>query len=225
MAIYHVRKEKSYYITSKKLTMMVQCGHLKCNQEVELLLDQRKELINSIDKMYSNMFKVIIAVIPLIGTIAVADSSVATGEGSFFSPFVKFVMLELLLLFSMAISVFLFNTNVNRDYIIAIDTYLSKKYGITALLHNGELSRKHTTGISGVFPQTTILLGFGAIIFAAILALRVVMTDCSFYKNNLYLLLFFIYPNIISFCYFYNEFFTQRIRQAYKSYKRCLEVS
>lgn len=89
----------------------------------------------------------------------------------------------------MVICACLFAANINRDYISAIDIYLFDKFDISVLFYSGELSKKHTTGMDGIFPCTTGLIGCSAVSLIAIFLIYILIHDKSFYLSNWWLLI------------------------------------
>lgn len=158
---------------------------------IDLLLQQRKELEQDIKDMYSNMFKIILAILAFVGTAFAANKWFFDGESSSLwnSPIFDFIIIEFIVVTALSITAFLINTNVNYDYIIAIDKFLEKKYGIKVLFHNGSLSRKHTTGVKGAFPLATIVLGASIILLVVAIVVYFICIDWDFYIKHLYLLL------------------------------------
>lgn len=159
------------------------------NLEIELLLDQRKALILDIKEFNSNMFKVIVVIIPLIAAWITSYFSIVN---EVYAPIIRYIILEIIFLLSLVICACLFGANINRDYIAAIDAYLFDTYHISVLFTNGELSAKHTTGIFGAFALTTSLIGCSAACGILFFAIYVIKQDWAFYHEHWYLFLLFI---------------------------------
>ena len=158
------------------------------NLEIKLLLDQRKELVSDIKELNGNMFKIVAAVITLaIAVFVTYFPQVNMAD----APIVRYAVLEIILILSMVICACLFAANIDRDYISAIDTYIFDKYNISALFYCGELSKKHTTGIIGIFPGTTLLIGFSAFVSIILFFIHIHIQDESFYQSHEYLVGFF----------------------------------
>lgn len=156
--------------------------------EIELLLEQRRMLISDTKELNSNMFKVIIAIIPIIATLV---ASYFTSINDVHAYIIRCIVLEMVFILSMIIGAFLFAANVNRDYIAAIDEYLLNTYDMTVLFYGGELSREHTTGMKGVFPLTTGLIGLNAACAIILMFIYVIKFDIAFYISHIYLLVLF----------------------------------
>lgn len=156
--------------------------------EIDLLLEQRKMLISDTKELNSNMFKIIIAIIPIIATLVASYFTVINDVRAYI---IRFIVLEMVFILSMIIGAFLFAANINRDYIAAIDEYLLDTYDVTVLFYGGELSREHTTGMKGVFPLTTGLIGLNATCAIMLMFIYVIKFDISFYASHIYLLVLF----------------------------------
>lgn len=161
--------------------------------EIELLLEQRKTLTSDIKELNSNMFKVIVAIIPIIATL-VASYFTVISEGH--ASIIRYIVLEIVFVLSMVINACLFAANVNRDYITAIDKYLFDTHDVTVLVYSGELSRKHTTGIKGVFPLITGLIGCNAACVIILMFIYVIKQDINFYTSHIYLLVLFLIQTV-----------------------------
>lgn len=164
------------------------------NLEIDLLLDQRNTLISDIKDFNNNIIKIVIALIPILATLVASYFSTISSDSGFL---IRYVVLEVIFILSMVISLCLFGANIKRDYIAAIDTYMFDTYGISVLICNGELSRKHTTGMKGVFPLMTLLMGFNAFCAIILLMIHVVKQDVIFYKDHVYLLVLFFIQMVV----------------------------
>lgn len=161
----------------------------KKEKELELLLEQRKTLISDIKELNSNMFKVIIAIIPLIITVFISYYNEINDTSA---TIIRFGVLEIILILSMVICACLFAANNNRDYISAIDKYVFEKYDISVLFHSGELSKEHTTGTKGIFPRTTTLIGVSSFIIIFLFLVYIIFQDICFYLKHFYLLIILV---------------------------------
>lgn len=151
------------------------------NLEMDLLLEQRNTLISDIKELNSDIIKIIIALIPVIVTLILSFFSQKVSVND---TIVRYIVLEVVLILSMVIVACLLCANIKRDYIAAIDTYIFEKYGVSILICNGELSRKHTTGIKGAFPLMTLLIGVSSASVMLFLMYNIVKNDIDFYKNH-----------------------------------------
>lgn len=158
-------------------------------RNIELLLEQRKLLITSINEQNNHVFMLVIAIIPALATLLVSYSDIITGIAT---TIIRYIVLEVLLLLSMVICACLFAANNDRDYITAIDIYLFEKYGVSALFYQGELGNKHITGTKGVFVRMTTLIGVNAVCFMGICFVYALMHDISFYCSNIWLLIIMV---------------------------------
>lgn len=162
--------------------------------EINLLIEQRNMLISDIKDFNDNVMKIVIAIIPILATLVASHFSVISNNSAYL---IRYIVLEAIFILSMVISVCLFGANTKRDYIAAIDKYMFEIYGISILICNGELSRKHTTGIKGVFPLMTLLMGFNAICTIVSLMAYIVKQDMVFYKKHIYLLILFFIQIVV----------------------------
>ena len=164
--------------------------------EIDLLLEQRNTLISDIKDFNNNIIKIVIALIPILATLVASYFSIINAESAFL---IRYIVLEVIFILSMVISSCLFGANIKRDYIAAIDTYMFETFGVSVLICNGELSRTHTTGIKGVFPLMTLLMGFNAICAIVLLVFHIVKQDIEFYIDHAYLLVLFFVQMIVYF--------------------------
>lgn len=156
--------------------------------KLNLLLEQRKLLISEIKELYSNISKTVIALIPIIATLVVSYTNVISSKNSLV---IRFVILDSMIILSMIISMCLFCANIKRDYIAAIDIHLFNVYGIRELFCNGELSKKHITGVNGVFPIMAITSGISIASSIVLLMCYVISQDLIFYINHKFILVVF----------------------------------
>lgn len=148
----------------------------KTDKELELLLNQREVIVEAIKTNIDNMVKIIVAVVPVLITILL------TYIFSFDkNPLIRIIGVEMLIILILTVSAFLFNANIYRDYICAIDKYLREKYKIYSLIFEGELSRKHVTGFLGVFPMTTNLIGWSAAVLVGFTISIIIYSDWGYY--------------------------------------------
>lgn len=170
----------------------------KPDETVELLLQQRKDLEQNMSDMYQNMFKIIVAVIALIGTMFAANKWLSDDPAISFwnTPLFRFIIVEFVVITGITITAFLINTNINRDYIIAIDEFLKEKYGIKVLFNNGGLSRKHTTGFKETFPLTTFILGTSILLLLLVAFIHFMCNDWNYYKKHFYLLIILAFQGL-----------------------------
>ncbi len=156
---------------------------------IDLLLDQRKLLISEIKQLYNNISKIVVALIPILATLVASYMDIIDSQRSLI---IRFVILDSMIILSMILSMCLFCANIKRDYISAIDIHLFNMYGITELFCNGQLSRKHTTGVKGIFPIMAIVTGFSIACAILLLMSYTIKHDFDFYKNHIYLLIILI---------------------------------
>lgn len=161
------------------------------NLEIDLLLEQRNTLIADIKEFNSHIIKIVIALVPILATLGASYFPAVSKTDAFL---IRYIILEIIFILSMVISACLIGANVKRDYIAAIDSYMFEMYGISVLICNGELSRKHTTGVKGAFPLVTLLIGLNVVSILVLLMFNVVKQDWVFYKEHvpLVLLLFIV---------------------------------
>lgn len=86
---------------------------------IKILLEQRKTLVDNIKELNGNMFKVIIAVIPCLVSMVLSYYKLIVPTK--YAPYIRFAAIEITLILAMTVSAFLFNANIYRDYISAID--------------------------------------------------------------------------------------------------------
>lgn len=159
------------------------------NLELNLLLDQRNILVESNRVNNNNMMKIIVALLPEIILIVLTFIfNVSNG------PLIRLSAFELMLILSLSVFAFLVNMNVFRDYISAIDKYLYEKYDISSLIFEGELSKKHLTGIKGLFPELTTLIALSVVTCGVILFSFIIKTDLSYYISNK---IYFVFLSLI----------------------------
>ncbi|MBQ7278427.1 MAG: hypothetical protein IJR17_04415 [Clostridia bacterium] len=170
----------------------------KPDQTVELLLQQRRNLEQNMSDKYQNMFKMIVAVIALIGTMFAADKWLSDDSTISFwnTPLFRFIIIQFIVITGITITAFLINTNINRDYIIAIDEFLKDNYGIKVLFNNGELSRKHTTGFREAFPLATFILGTSILLLMLVTFIHFMCNDWNYYKKHFYLLVILAFQGL-----------------------------
>lgn len=160
--------------------------------EVELLLKQRKVLVENIKEINSNMFKIIVAVIPVLITLLLSYSEKVVPSKS--APLIRFFIIQFIIILAMTISAFLFNGNINRDYIVAVDKYLYDNYKISVLFYESDLSREDITGTKGVFPLLTMLIGISSGIVVSAFVIYSIYNDASvFYFKNIWGILLFVF--------------------------------
>lgn len=157
---------------------------IKSATNLEILREQRNILVEGNKELNGNMFKVIVAIIPLIAAMMASYVKIIDVA---YGPVIRFGIFEIILILSMVISACLFAENINRDYIAAIDEYALKEFGISEFVFEGELSLKHLTGIIGVFPLMTFLIGFSTAFLVILFLFYIVYTDYSFYTEHIYL--------------------------------------
>lgn len=167
--------------------------------ETDLLLNQRQVLVDNIKEINSNMFKVVVAIIPGLISMMISYADFIVPEK--YGPFVRFFIIEFILILSMVISAFLFDANIHRDYVVAIDKYLYEKYSVTCLIYEGELSREHVTGVSGIFPLMTSLIGCSVGTIIIVLIVAAIINDLNYYMDSKWhlLLLAFIILQILGY--------------------------
>lgn len=151
-------------------------------REIDLLLKQRDKLIENLKDTYGNMFKIIVAIIPVLISLLLTYTDIVSKEHV---PYVRFFLIEFIMIFSMTIVAFLFNGNIKRDYISAVDLYLYDKYKITYLFYEGDLSKEDITGIKGTFPLTTTLIGISAGTAVLFFVAFSIYSDRHFYTDSL----------------------------------------
>ena len=189
------------------------------NLEIRLLLDQRKELISDIKELNGNMFKIVAAAITLsIAVFVTYFPQVNMADAHI----VRYAVLEIILILSMVICACLFVANIDRDYISAIDTYLFDKYNISVLFYCGELSKKHTTGITGIFPITTLLIGISAIVLIVFFIIYIYIQDKSFYQSHKWLI-YVLGAQIIAYIPIICANFVRKVTKSSKVTTECLE--
>ena len=155
--------------------------------ELELLMEQRREIVSDMGKLTENAAKLLITFLPLVATLIVSYFSVVSKA---YAPILRFAVIEAIIILIMIVSACLYAANVDRDYIAAIDEYIFEHYDISVLFFSGILSRKHTTGINGVFPMMTTLIGASAACVLLMVAVWFFRYDSAFYKNNIHLVVF-----------------------------------
>lgn len=174
----------------------------KSKFEIDLLLKQREVLVENIKEINGNMFKVIVATIPVLITLLLSYSEKVIPSSS--APLIRFFIIQFIIILAMTISAFLFNGNVNRDYIVAVDKYLYDNYRISALFYESDLSREDITGTKGVFPLITMLIGVSASFVVSAFVIYSIYIDASvfYFKNigGIFLFAFMIFE-IISYAY------------------------
>lgn len=174
----------------------------KSKFEIDLLLKQRAVLVENIKEINGNMFKVIVATIPVLITLLLSYSEKVIPSSS--APLIRFFIIQFIIILAMTISAFLFNGNVNRDYIVAVDKYLYDNYKISALFYESDLSREDITGTKGVFPLITMLIGVSASIVVSAFVIYSIYTDASvfYFKNigGIFLFVFMVFE-ITSYAY------------------------
>lgn len=174
----------------------------KSKFEIELLLKQREVLVENIKEINSNMFKVIVATIPVLITLLLSYSEKVIPSSS--APLIRFFIIQFIIILAMTISAFLFNGNVNRDYIVAVDKYLYDNYKISALFYESDLSREDITGTKGVFPLITLLIGVSSSVVVGAFVIYSIYIDASvlYFKSIGGILLFaFMAIEIIAYAY------------------------
>lgn len=131
--------------------------------ELDLLIRQRNQLVEALAKTNSNFIKTIFAFLTGIITLS------ATRDSKFFlgaSNFLKIILIQVVLLLVLFTAIQLFNGNIQRYYIAAIDQYIKEKYGIHILFYQGAISLKHTIGFKGRFHYMTTMMGiFVSVLF------------------------------------------------------------
>lgn len=160
---------------------------------IKILLEQRKTLVDNIKELNGNMFKVIIAVIPCLVSMVLSYYKLIVPTK--YAPYIRFAAIEIILILAMTVSAFLFNANIYRDYISAIDRHLYTKHNISSLIYEGELSKIHITGTKGTFPLITTLISFSVAIPFLVVIVIIFINDLSFYISSVYhfsLILFLI---------------------------------
>ena len=157
--------------------------------ELNLLLEQRREAVNSKRELTERAGKLLIAIIPFGATTLLSYFSIALEA---YAPIIRFVMLEAIIILTMMISACLFAANIDRDYVSAVDRYIYENYNISVLFYSGELSKKHTTGFRGAFSTITTLIGANVAVLIVIMAVQFFKYDEIFYRNNRFLELFII---------------------------------
>lgn len=189
------------------------------SEELSIIREQRNILLDSIKELNSNMFKVIIAILPLIGVVLGSYIDVINEP---YGPTIRFAILELILVLSMVICACLFAANINRDYISAIDSYTYDKYGISVFLYEGKPSMMHLTGMKGTFPLMTLLIGGSVATNIIILSSYIIISDMSFYQDKIYLLVLFLIQ-VIVFALIIATNFKRKISQKSKIIDDCLK--
>lgn len=191
--------------------------------EVNILLEQRKVLVDNIKEINSNMFKVVVAIIPGMVSMIISYSDFIVPENV--GPLVRFFIIEFILILSMVISAFLFDANIHRDYVVAIDKYLCEEYSITALIYEGELSRNHVTGVNGIFPLMTTLIGCSAGAIIIVLILAAIINDISYYTSSIWhiFLLGFIILQILFYGIIIAKNHVRKVKQKSKISDECLD--
>jgi len=160
---------------------------------IKILLEQRKTLVDNIKELNGNMFKVIIAVIPCLVSMVLSYYKLIVPTK--YAPYIRFAAIEIILILAMTVSAFLFNANIYRDCISAIDRHLYTKHNISSLIYEGELSKIHITGTKGTFPLITTLISFSVAIPFLVVIVIIFINDLSFYISSVYhfsLILFLI---------------------------------
>ncbi len=150
---------------------------------VKILLEQRKILVDNIKELNGNMFKVIIAVIPCFISMILSYYKLIVPTK--YASYIRFAAIEIILILAMTVSAFLFNANIYRDYISAIDRHLYTKYNISSLIYEGELSKIHITGTKGTFPLITTLISFSVAIPFLVVIIIVFINDLNFYIQSI----------------------------------------
>lgn len=130
-------------------------------KELELLLKQRDQLVKDNQDFVGYFYKALFACISFIGVGLSLHASFQD------VPQLLFITLIVGFFLSYLIYFLLISTNNNRDYIRAIDVYISEKYGVSRLFFHGELSFQHINHKSVFTVFTTITATVAA---AAILA-------------------------------------------------------
>lgn len=150
---------------------------------VKILLEQRKILVDNIKELNGNMFKVIIAVIPCLVSMILSYYKLIVPIK--YASYIRFAAIEIILILAMTVSAFLFNANIYRDYISAIDRHLYTKYNISSLIYEGELSKIHITGTKGTFTLITTLISFSVAIPFLVVIVIVFINDLNFYISSI----------------------------------------
>lgn len=119
--------------------------------EFELLLKQRDQLVRDIQDFVGYFYKALFACVSFLGV------GMAVYSEFDHSPQLLFITLIVGFFFSYLIYFLLICTNTNRDYIRAIDVYLSEEYGVSRLFFHGELSFLHLNHKKTVFTVFTTI--------------------------------------------------------------------
>ena len=119
----------------------------------DLLIKQRDNLISDIQelmKSFHTCFFSLIAFLTATISLSVTETIILTPQLAF----VFFQAFFFVLLFLLGI---LTSMNNDRDYIRAIDKYISEEFGITTLFYQGEISYNHINRFNSKFSMITTL--------------------------------------------------------------------
>ena len=126
----------------------------KTDRAFELLISQRDQLVESLDKVNSTFQKTILALLTGLVSIVAANSIKNLLDKTLL--LLLFQVMIMLIFFIVAL---LISGNSKRYYIRAIDDYVWEEYGISTLFYEGKPGRDHAIGTKSLFPFLTACCG------------------------------------------------------------------
>ena len=130
----------------------------KYENEYNLLLKQREQLIGSIQQANKSFHTAVFSALTVLSMVL----TLLFHSNDPLSGWYLFLLAQVVLGLFFFVAGLLFSTNNDRDYIRAIDAYLRERYQVKVLFYQGELSYRHINHVGSAFmvsyPLPTLLV-------------------------------------------------------------------
>ena len=140
----------------------------KYENEYNLLLKQREQLIGSIQQANKSFHTAVFSALTVLSMVL----TLLFHSNDPLSGWYLFLLAQVVLGLFFFVAGLLFSTNNDRDYIRAIDAYLRERYQVKVLFYQGELSYRHINHVGSAFSMLTTA---GAVVTGLLLACGLVL--------------------------------------------------
>lgn len=129
------------------------CDETKDSREYDLLIMQRKELIDNISVTNGRINTAIVMLVAGFITALIVKENQSSKQ--YETPMMVFVGIQYILLLAMYMFSLVTVANYERQQICAIDRYTRERWGVATGFYNGQLTKKYVMGCKGTLAIIT----------------------------------------------------------------------